>query len=91
MGQDPSLDRGATEMRLREWLSKSVGAFEARARELEAEERRGAAEESELAVLRERVAELEAELTAGRKVAGVDAGSARARSMIERILAEVHE
>ena len=38
LGQDPVLDAGPTEKRLREWLVKDVSKFEQRAREMEAEE-----------------------------------------------------
>lgn len=57
-GQNPVSDTGPTERLLRAWLERDVKGFEARMRELAAEERNSAAQEEELDRLRLEVAEL---------------------------------
>lgn len=90
LGQDPVMDCGPTEQRLREWLTKDVAKYEAHARALEAEENGIAAIKADNVRLEQENAELRKQL-APKDPAKRDEGSARARSLIERILAEVHE
>lgn len=85
LGQDPVMDCGPTEQRLREWLTKDVARYESRTRELEAEEKdiagiraHNVRLEEENAALKERLARHEEEHT--------DEGAARARALIDRIL-----
>ena len=94
LGQDPPMDCGPTEQRLREWLEKGVGPFVSKIRELEAEERAIAGEGAEFSRVKERLAEVEEELgrlKAKRPASARDEGSARAEALIDRILAEIHE
>jgi hypothetical protein len=88
MGQDPVMDVGPTERRLRDWLVKDVKGFESRARELQAEEEGVAELKSEVEILRAERAERErreAERVA-EKVEARDAGSERALAMLHTIL-----
>ena len=91
LGQDPQDDRGPTEKAIRAWLAKGVGAFVSKMRELEEEDRRIAGEAKEFARVKKRLAEVEAELAelkAARGPAAKDEGTARAKALIHRILAE---
>lgn len=58
LSQIRELDVGPTEAALRSWLDRDIKGFEARMRELAAEERNAAAQEEELDRLRREVAEL---------------------------------
>lgn len=93
LGQPSDLDAGPTEKRLRDMLVKGVAPYLAKIEELEAKEGKESRREAELARLRAENAELKAELS-GLKMAdegaGEDPGAARARGLIERILAETH-
>lgn len=89
LGQLEVTDAGATERRLREWLQKDVAKYEARARELEAEEGKRAGEAARLEELKLRVAELEGEKKAAKSVSPErDEGSAYVLGMIDKILKE---
>ena len=88
LGQDPVLDVGPTEQRLREWLVKDVSKFEQRAREMEAEENAIAELKAETGRLRAENTEWksrEAERGAS-KVETRDEGSERALAMLHTIL-----
>ena len=89
-GQDAGMDKGPTERRLREMLNKDGAKFLLTLRNLEAEETGASRMVGELAAARARVSELEAELRSrdAKPAEGVDAGSARAEALIDRILAE---
>lgn len=94
MGQDAVMDSGPTERRLREWLDRGIEKFDARVRELEAEEAGIEGMRVANAVQKKRIAELEGEVDASVKRlremegTGEDHGSAKAREMIVRILTE---
>lgn len=92
LGQNEGMDRGPTEKRLREWLKKDVAKYQAEIeRRDDAETKRGEMA-AENAVLKERVADLEAQLEVMHSVRAekgeVDDGTKRALEKIERILAE---
>lgn len=82
LGQEACLDRGPTEAILRGWLNEGVSKYEARMRQLVEEESGAAARERELQDLKAEVAELRKAASP----AGVDAGAARARDVIGKIL-----
>ncbi len=83
MGQPKELDRGPTEARLRDWLDKDVRTYSAEMAKLAAADRDAAG------VLAENE-RLKAELAAVKKTtaAGFDEGTAEAKKLIDRILAE---
>ena len=89
-GQDPGMDKGPTERRLREMLKKDGTKFLLTLRDLEAEETGVSKMAGELAAARAEIAELKAELRSrdAKPVEDVDAGSERAKALIDRILAE---
>lgn len=88
MGQDPVMDVGPTERRLRDWLVKDVSKFEQRAREMEAEENGVAEVKAENGRLRAETAEWKArEAKRGAaKVETRDEGYERALAMLHTIL-----
>ena len=88
LGQDPVLDVGPTEQRLREWLVKDVSKFEQRVREMEAEENGVAEVKAENGRLRAETAEWKArEAKRGAaKVETRDEGYERALAMLHTIL-----
>lgn len=88
LGQDPVMDCGPTEERLREWLNKDFAKYETRARELEAEECELEEIKSDNMRLADENAELRKRLEVNSAEEREDKGSARARALIERILAE---
>ncbi len=82
LGQSKDLDVGPTQATLRAWLDRDVKGYEARMRQLAEEESGAAAREKELEDLRAEVAELRK----ASSPAGIDAGAARARDIIGKIL-----
>ena len=88
MGQDPVMDVGPTERRLRDWLVKDVKGFESRARELQAAEEGVAELKSEADSLRAEKGEWERrEKERGAvKVETRDEGYERALAMLHTIL-----
>ena len=88
MGQDPVMDLGATERRLRDWLVKDVKGFESRARELQAEEEGVAELKGEVDSLRAEKAKWERQEAerGAEKAETRDEGSERALAILASIL-----
>jgi hypothetical protein len=89
LGQDPVLDCGPTEQRLREWLSKDVAKYETHVRELEAKEGDSAALKAENVRLEQEIAELRKQ--SAPEDAEDDQGSARATALIDRIFDDLDQ
>lgn len=93
LSQEPSQDVGPTERRLREWLVKDVKGYLVKIEELEEAEAGRERLRADLAIAKERLATAEEKLREkeAERADGVDGGEERAKVLVDRLLAEVHE